>query len=82
LFPAEADSFFRAERIRPAPTQLEAAFSVLMVVDGRAQFRGGGWKMDVVRGDAVLVPHAAGECTLEGDAEILRCMPPAPDPKR
>jgi mannose-6-phosphate isomerase len=82
LFPAEADPFFRAERIRPAPTPLEPAFSVLLVTDGRAEVRGDGWKMDVARGDALLVPHAAGECILEGDAGIVRCMPPAPDSKR
>lgn len=81
LFPPEADPYFRAERIRPAPTPLDAAFSVLLVTNGRAQVRGDGWKLDVARGDAVLVPHAAGDCTLEGDAEILRCMPPAPDSK-
>ena len=81
LFPVEADPFFRAERIRPSPTQLEAAFSVLLVTDGRAEVKGERWKMDIAHGDAVLVPHAAGECTLEGDAEILRCMPPAPDSK-
>jgi mannose-6-phosphate isomerase len=81
LFPADADRFFRAERIRPAPTALEAAFSILLVTDGKAGLHGEGWKMDVARGDAVLVPYAAGDCTLEGDAEILRCMPPAADPR-
>jgi mannose-6-phosphate isomerase len=77
LFPPEGDAFFRAERIRPAPTPLEAAFAVLLVTDGTARLRGEDWQMEVVRGDAVLLPYAAGDCALEGNAEIVRCMPPA-----
>ena len=77
LFPAEADAFFRAERIRPGPTPLEAGFSVLLVTEGTATARGDGWELNAARGDAVLVPHAAGDCELAGEAEVLRCMPPA-----
>ena len=76
LFPPDADGFFRAERIRPAPTELESGFSVLLVVDGKAHARGDGWDMVLDRGDAVLVPYAAGGCVIDGNAEILRCMPP------
>jgi mannose-6-phosphate isomerase len=79
LFPPEADAFFRAERIRPAPTVLDPAFSVLLVTEGSANLSGADWAMDLARGDAVVVPYGAGTCTLAEDAEILRCMPPAPD---
>jgi mannose-6-phosphate isomerase len=78
LFPSDADEFFRAERIKPAPTPLEESFSVLVVIRGRAVLRGDTWDLDLNRGDAVLLPYAAGRCELEGDAEILRCMPPKP----
>lgn len=78
LFPADADVFFRAERIRPAPTHLEPSFSVLLVVAGDAAARGAGWELPLRRGDALLVPFGAGECELTGDAEILRCLPPVP----
>ena len=78
MFPAEADGFFRAERIHPAPTQLEASFSVLLVTRGAAALRGDGWALQVELGDAVLVPFAAGACELSGDAEVLRCRPPDP----
>jgi mannose-6-phosphate isomerase len=78
LFPERADEFFRAERITPAPTELEQAFSVLLVVDGSARLSGEDWDTKLERGDAVLVPWAAGRCTIEGAAEVLRCMPPRP----
>ena len=78
LFPSEADRFFRAERIHPAPTRLEPSFSVLLVTEGSGRLEGGGWKLDVSRGDAVLVPYGAGPCLLEGQAEIIRCLPPDP----
>jgi mannose-6-phosphate isomerase len=77
LFPEQADSFFRAERIRPAPTALEPSFSVLLGLDGRAELTGDGWDVEIARGDAVLVPYGAGECVLGGDAQVIRCLPPA-----
>lgn len=78
LFPSDADAFFRAERIRPRSTTLEPCFSVLLVVVGSASLSGDGWRLDVSKGDAVLVPHGAGSVFLDGEAEILRCMPPSP----
>jgi mannose-6-phosphate isomerase len=78
LFPEEADPFFRAERIGPAPTTLESSFSVLLPVDGRAELSGDGWDVEIKRGDTVLVPFAAGACVLAGDALIIRCLPPDP----
>jgi mannose-6-phosphate isomerase len=78
LFPAEADAFFRAQRIESTPVSLEPSFSVLLVTDGRADLRGADWGVELARGDAVLVPYAAGECALEGDATIIRCLPPDP----
>jgi mannose-6-phosphate isomerase len=75
MFPAEADRFFRADRIRAHPTPLEQSFSVLLAISGKGRLRGGGWEVELSRGDAVLVPFAAGDCVLE-DVEALRCMPP------
>ena len=82
LFPADADGFFRAERIRPAPSSLEQAFSVLLVTRGEAVLSGDGWERDLHRGDAVLVPFGAGPTEVSGDGEILRCMPPDPSVDR
>lgn len=78
LFPPEADRFFRAQRIRPSATRLEAAFSVLIVIDGSPRARGDTWEVVLTRGDALLVPYAAGPVAIDGGGEILRCMPPKP----
>ena len=77
LFPAEADRFFRAERVRGGRVELEAGFSVLLVTEGAGALAGDGWELELSRGDAVLVPYAAGDAVLEGDGFVLRCMPPA-----
>jgi mannose-6-phosphate isomerase len=78
LFPADADAFFRAERIRPAPTTLPAGFSLLIVADGAGSLAHAAGELQLTRGHTVLVPYAAGECRLEGGMDVLRCMPPSP----
>jgi mannose-6-phosphate isomerase len=81
LFPAEADPYFRAERIRPDPESLlPASFAILVAVAGAGTLtpaRGGA--VAIRRGHTVLVPFAAGDCTLEGAVTVIRCMPPKPD---
>jgi len=72
--PAAAASYFRAEHVS-APATLDQGFSILVVLDGSGAVGG----LEVARGDAVLVPHAAGATQLEGSAEVLWCRPPAPD---
>jgi mannose-6-phosphate isomerase len=79
LFPLEADSFFRAERIISERSRLEASFSVLLVTRGRGCLDGSGWQLELTRGDAVLVPYGAGPSEIAGSVDVLRCMPPAPE---
>ena len=79
LFPAEADPFFRAERLRPDPAvSLEAAFSILVVTRGSGRLETGGGAVELGRGDTVLVPFAAGQGTVRGRLEAVRCLPPDP----
>jgi mannose-6-phosphate isomerase len=78
LFPAEADPFFRAERVRSG-ADLAQEFAVLLVTEGRGELSGEGWNLGIAKGDAVLVPFAAGAYRVTGQVEALRCMPPAPD---
>ena len=80
LFPAEADPFFRAERLRPDPAAaLEAAFSILVVTNGSGQLETHGGSLELGRGDTVLIPFAAGPGAVRGRLEAVRCLPPDPD---
>ena len=80
LFPAEADPFFRAERLRPDPAvSLEAAFSILVVIDGSGRLETRGGSLELGRGDTVLIPFSAGQGGLRGRLEAVRCLPPDPD---
>jgi mannose-6-phosphate isomerase len=80
LLPAEADQFFRAERLRPEPSApLEAAFSILVVTAGSGRLETGAGALDLARGDTVLVPFAAGPGAVTGDLEAVRCLPPPPE---
>ena len=79
LFPEEADPFFRAERIRPrGAAPLPTGLSILVVTAGAGTLEWGDRRMDVGRGDTVLIPFATGDCLLKGSLEALRCMPPDP----
>jgi mannose-6-phosphate isomerase len=85
LFPAEADPFFRAERLRPDPAvRLEAAFSILVVTRGSGRLETAGGSLELARGDTVLVPFAAGPGEVRGRLAAVRCLPPAAgtDPAR
>jgi mannose-6-phosphate isomerase len=77
LFPAQADAFFRAERIKPAPSSLEPGFAILVVTEGTCELEHRDGELPLAPGAAVLVPFAAGDCGLRGAAEVLRCMPPS-----
>jgi mannose-6-phosphate isomerase len=77
LFPREADAFFRAQRLRPAPSAtLDAEFSIVVVLDGEGRLSMREGDMTLARGDTILVPWAAGAVSIEGELEALRCLPP------
>jgi mannose-6-phosphate isomerase len=79
LFPPEADAYFRAERIRPAPScSLPREFSILVVLEGAGRLETEAGELSLGRGATVLVPWAAGEGSLQGELEVLRCLPPKP----
>jgi mannose-6-phosphate isomerase len=80
LLPPAASSFFRAERLRPAPAvSLEPAFSILVVFDGDGRLDTEGGTATLSRGESLLVPHAAGPGELTGSVDVIRCLPSAPD---
>jgi mannose-6-phosphate isomerase len=79
LFPGEADPFFRAERIRPADVSpVPPAFSILVVTAGSGTLEWNDGRLDLRRGDTVLIPFGAGACVLRGRVEAVRCLPPDP----
>lgn len=80
LVPAAA-GYFRAQRLRPAPTlALDPAFSVLIVLDGHGELRtGDGTGLALNRGETLVVPYGAGEIELAGEISLLRALPPALD---
>jgi mannose-6-phosphate isomerase len=81
LLPADADDFFRADRIAPrdgAPAELEPGFAILVLAEGAGTLSPEqGEPLEVRRGDAVLVPWSAGACRVEGDLVAIACRPPA-----
>jgi mannose-6-phosphate isomerase len=78
LLPAAAARFFRAQRIAPAggSVQLPAGLAVVVVIDGAGSLA----DLEVTRGDAVLVPHAAGPVRADGDLVAIACRPPEVTP--
>jgi mannose-6-phosphate isomerase len=74
LLPEEASAFFTAQRVAPAggAVDLPAGFAVVIVVEGAGTVAG----LDVSRGDALLVPHAAGPVRADGDLVAIACRPP------
>lgn len=72
-----AGDFFRAERWRGAGTW-EPGFAVAVVVAGNGRLRpASGPSVAIAAGETWLVDHAAGTIELSGDAEVVRCRPPA-----
>ena len=75
LLPAEADAFFVAERVG-AGDVLPAGYGVLVVTGGGGTLAAqAGTPVPVGRGSTVLIPYAAGSCTLAGDMRAVLCRP-------
>jgi mannose-6-phosphate isomerase len=72
LLPPAADEFFAADRLRGPVAELDAAFSVVVVVSGAGTLAGAHDRLAVRRGDTLLVPFAAGPLTLTGEVEAVR----------
>lgn len=77
LLPPAADPYFRADRVAGGAL-LEPGFAILVAIAGAGALAGGGGEQPLRRGDAVLVPHAAGPLELRGDVTAIRCRPADP----
>ena len=79
LFPAQADAFFSAERIRvDGSTVLQPAFSVLVVLDGSGTLASEAGTLQLAAGSTALTVHASGPVGISGSLTFLRCRPPRP----
>ncbi len=80
LLPTEADPFFVAERVgEPGASQFPASYAILVVTAGTgALLPESGPPVSVSKGTAVLIPYAAGSCSLSGNVQAIRCHPPRP----
>jgi mannose-6-phosphate isomerase len=82
LLPEEADRFFRAERIAPSPqTDLDAGFSILVVIDGTGRLDWSDGTLEIARGQTLVIPFGAGALRLAGTVTAIRCRPPAVAPE-
>ncbi len=80
LLGPDAAPYFRASRLRPQPeVAVDASFAVLVVTRGAGRIdTESGARIDLRRGDVILMPWAAGPSRIGGDVEIVRCQPPRP----
>jgi mannose-6-phosphate isomerase len=79
VFPATADTFFAAERIRPGQGTVaaEPGFAVLVVLAGHGTLSSEhADELPLRHGMTVLVPYGAGGTQIIGDCEVIRCVPP------
>ena len=81
LLPSGADPYFRAWAVDSgaAAVAVPAAFTVVVVTDGTGTLRWAGGESTVSRGDALVVPYAAGALTFDGFLRAIVAQPPAPD---
>jgi mannose-6-phosphate isomerase len=75
LLPAEAAPYFRADAV--VAGELAAGFSVLVFTTGSGTLAGDWGTMPVAGGATVVVPAAAGRCTVAGDVTGIRAAPAA-----
>jgi mannose-6-phosphate isomerase len=78
--PSSAEPYFRAWAVDrgPAAVTVPASFSVVVVTEGDGALRWSGGTSHARRGDAFVVPHAAGPLTMAGLGAIV-AQPPAAD---
>ncbi|BAS10041.1 mannose-6-phosphate isomerase [Arthrobacter sp. Hiyo4] len=80
--PRSADAYFRAEHVKSG-AELDPDFSIVIVVEGPLVIRTQvGSSREYQKGQAVMIPFSAGQCTFSGEGSAIRCRPPAPERSR
>jgi mannose-6-phosphate isomerase len=78
LFPAAADEFFAARRVRCSGTVAldEPGFAVLVVTGGGGSLGFADGECAIRSGDTWVVPFGAGTLSFTGELEAIVCLPP------
>jgi mannose-6-phosphate isomerase len=85
MMPSLADPYFRTVRVHTDATHttsvtLDASFAVVLVTEGSGCLSTPTNGNTIIRrGDALVVPWAAGQMEFSGDLTVLVSLPPAPD---
>ncbi len=84
VFPAQADPYFRAQRINAhsEPVPIDAGFAIVLILEGSGSLTARDDVIDVSRGDVVIVPHAVGDWICGAGLVAVACRPPAPNAPR
>ena len=80
VLPDLAEPYFRAWSVSTSagPVTVPASFAVVVVLDGEGTLGWSGVRRPIPRGDAFVVPHAAGGLTFDG--AITAIVAQSPDP--
>ena len=81
VLPELAEPYFRAwsvSTVEEEAVTLPASFAVVVVLDGEGRLGWSGERRPIGRGDAFVVPHAAGDLTFEGTVSAIVAQPPDP----
>ena len=75
VLPIKADGYFRAH-LAPGGGDFESGFAIGLVLDGTGEITfADAPGMQITKGDALVIPHAAGTFTISG-ANVIICRPP------
>jgi mannose-6-phosphate isomerase len=75
ILPLKSDGYFRAH-LAPKQGDFEAGFAIALVLNGSGEFSfTNSPTMAITRGDALVIPFAAGDYSISG-ADVIICRPP------
>jgi mannose-6-phosphate isomerase len=78
ILPLKADGYFRAH-LAPQSGEFEAGFAIALVLNGSGSVTfANAPAMEITQGDALVIPHAAGNYSMSG-ANVIVCRPPLAD---
>jgi mannose-6-phosphate isomerase len=75
ILPIKSDGYFRAH-LAPGSGDFEAGFAVALVLNGAGEITfASAPSMPIAQGDAIVIPHAAGNYSITG-ANVIISRPP------